>query len=259
MKPFGAGRTGRLSASRQGGTTPLTCTVRRRRRTIRRAGRSSWPVLRRTARGDAQLPVDRADLGADGVAGHEQPLPDLANREVRLQVGKQAKLRRTSRGGGHADAPGRVSDATDGATPRPHRGVTPSAGRCRTISSISRSRWRAVDGVAHREVDLGELQPHPHGEAREHERQRGTCSHRPREPGRFASDRSPRCTASLAAPANVSTLVAYSFIRVVFDGREGSVQVLGGLRPPPTVHGHQRELSLAQDAHVGVARRCRCS
>jgi hypothetical protein len=37
---------------------------------------------RSAAGGDAQLPIDRADFGADGVAGYEQPLRDLAEREM---------------------------------------------------------------------------------------------------------------------------------------------------------------------------------
>ena len=44
--------------------------------------------------GDAQLSVDRADFRADGVAGHEQPLRDLAEGEMGLQVGEKPKLRR---------------------------------------------------------------------------------------------------------------------------------------------------------------------
>jgi hypothetical protein len=53
-------------------------------------------IARRTAslREEApRFPVDRADLEVGGVAGDEQPLSDLADREVRLQEGEQAKLR----------------------------------------------------------------------------------------------------------------------------------------------------------------------
>src|SRR5215467_2728717 len=39
--------------------------------------------------GDAQLAVNRSDLGLDGMAGDEQPLGDLVGGEVGLQVGKQ--------------------------------------------------------------------------------------------------------------------------------------------------------------------------
>jgi hypothetical protein len=47
-------------------------------------------LLHRVVAGrDAQLAVDRFDLGLDGMAGDEQPLCDLVGGEVGLQVGKQ--------------------------------------------------------------------------------------------------------------------------------------------------------------------------
>ena len=45
-------------------------------------------------RRDPELPVDRADLRADRVAGHEQPLADLTKGEVGLEIGEQAQLGR---------------------------------------------------------------------------------------------------------------------------------------------------------------------
>ena len=51
-----------------------------------------------------QFAIDRADFRRDGVAGHEQPRRDLADREVCLQVREQPKLRR-----GHGRRAGRTA------------------------------------------------------------------------------------------------------------------------------------------------------
>ena len=60
--------------------------------------------------------------------------------------------------------------------------------------------------VAESPVHLGELHPDAHGEIGQRERQRRTGSHRLRQLA-FGLVRSPRCTASRAAPAKASTLV----------------------------------------------------
>ena len=39
---------------------------------------------------------------------------------------------------------------------------------------------------------------------------------------------------------------------VLVDGGECHIQMLGRLRPSATIHRQQRELGLAEDAHIGV-------
>ena len=93
--PGGRGRPeggdGARLRPRRGLRTPL-CGVRllpaeqtRRRRLLHRF----------VARGDTQLSIDRAHLGVDGVAGHEQPVRDVANREMGLQVREESQLSRS--------------------------------------------------------------------------------------------------------------------------------------------------------------------
>ena len=67
------------------GVSPLPAEQTRRRRLLHRL----------VARGDAQLSIDRAHLGVDGIAGHEEPVGDVANREMGLQVREEAQLSRS--------------------------------------------------------------------------------------------------------------------------------------------------------------------
>ena len=105
--------------------------------------------------------------------------------------------------------------------------------------------------VAHGPVHLGELQSQ--------RARRGTATRTcrvgrariARVSCRFASFRSPRCTASRAAAAKASTLDGVVVHPMLIDGGERSLHVLGRLRPSPAIHRQHGELGLADDERIG--------
>ena len=150
----------------------LGAAVGRLKRLARRAGRPQSPAGRPRPGRDTELAVDRADLGADRVARDEQPFADLADREMRLQVGQQPSSAGVS---GELPPATRVSALVDESLAELRDLVDAArrvrAGGCR-MSSISWSRWRAVAWSPIAPVHLGELQAGAHGQGR----QARTCS-----------------------------------------------------------------------------------
>ena len=92
--------------------------------------------------GTPSLSIHRAHFGAGGVSCEESRLPDLAEREMRLQVGAEPKLRRDlGRDAGHGD----VCDfREDPAQLRPFVDEYPRVVPWDAASSISRRRCRAA-------------------------------------------------------------------------------------------------------------------
>ena len=130
----------------------------------------------------------------------------------------------------------------------------PSAGRwCRT-SSISCSRWRAVIRSPSAQYTLASCSSDAHGEIGQRERQRRTGSHRLRqlafglvevasvhsEPGRAGEGEHAR------------RVVMHP---ILVDGAECTFDVLGRLRPPPTIHRQHGQLGLAVNERIGVGHR----
>ncbi len=203
------------------------------------------------ARGDAQLAVDRGDLRADGVAGDEQPLADLADRQVRLQVRQQPQLGRGERRSARRPRPAaldvtisRNSDTSSTSTPRSGRwqqdvvdlaqqvaGGRVVAARQYTLASCSRPRT-ARKGSTNVQDGRARIA-------------RVSC--------RSASSRSPSVQRKAGRHGEREHARGVVVHPVLVDDREGPSDALGRLVPPPAIHRQQRQLGLAVDDRVGVA------
>ena len=174
-----------------------TWTLRLRRRQTERRRRSpsapsafdeaelARPGDRVAAARDAELAVDGDRLGLDRVARDEQPLADLAEREVGREQRQQPQLGRAS---GPSPPPAGLP-----ASPRSRlraRDLLAEARRARVaarrISRASSSSARAALCVAQRHVGAAELEPHLHGEPGDRVGQAGREPLRDRQlPARF--------------------------------------------------------------------------